>query len=215
MHGEFMKRQYAVRLSWLRCVAMAFFLLLLVGCDNGEQLAQLRSDAIILAFGDSLTHGTGAAAGHSYPAQLEKLLGRKVINAGIPGEISVEGARRLPGLLDQHQPELLLLCHGGNDLLRKLDQQQLRDNLRRMVEAANQRDIPVVMIAVPRPGLWIDDAQLYLEVAGQLQVPLVEDVLADLLSDRQYKSDRIHPNAAGYRKLAEAVADRLQTAGAF
>ena len=192
-----------------------FLLLLLLGCDSGATLPQLRPEAIILAFGDSLTHGSGAASGQGYPEQLEKLLGRQVINAGVPGEISVDGARRLPALLDRYHPDLLLLCHGGNDLLRKLDRQQLRDNLLRMYEAANQRGIPVVLIAVPQPGLLLDDADLYQEIAGQLQVPLVADTLAGLLADRQYKSDRIHPNAAGYRKLAEAVVDRLKSAGAL
>lgn len=198
-----------------RMAQLVIALLLLFGCDNGTQLAKLRPDAVLLAFGDSLTHGNGASAGQSYPAQLETLLGRKVINAGVPGEISAEGARRLPALLDQYQPDLLLLCHGGNDMLRKLDLQQLRDNLLRMYEAANQRGVPVVMIAVPQPALLLDDAELYPQVADELQVVLVEDIITELLADRQYKSDRIHPNAAGYRKLAEAVADRLKSAGAI
>ena len=192
-----------------------FCLLLLVGCDSPGQLPLLRPDAFILAFGDSLTRGSGASLGQSYPAQLQQLVRRKVINAGVPGEISAEGARRLPDLLDKHQPDLLLLCHGGNDILRKLNRQQLRDNLRRMYEAANQRGIPVVLIAVPQFGLLLDDAALYQEVADELQVPLVTDILAELLADQQYKSDRIHPNAAGYSKLAEAVADRLKDAGAL
>lgn len=190
-------------------------LLLLVACDSGQSVPPLRPNSTILAFGDSLTSGTGAESELSYPAQLERLISATVVNAGVPGEVSAEGARRLPALLDEYQPDLLLLCHGGNDLLRKLDRQQLRDNLRRMYEAANQRGIPVVLIAVPQPGLLIDDADLYQELATELQIPLVEDILTDLLKDNQYKSDRIHPNAAGYRKFAEAVAERLSKLGAF
>jgi lysophospholipase L1-like esterase len=87
--------------------------------------------------------------------------------------------------------------------------QQLRDNLRRMFEAINQRGIPVVMIAVPRPGLLLSDADIYQELAQELNIPLVEDILGELLANRQFKSDQIHPNAEGYRKLAEAVADKL------
>ncbi len=194
---------------------LLLFCLLLVGCDSAGRLPLLRPDAVILAFGDSLTRGSGASAGQSYPAQLQQLIRRKVINAGVPGELSAEGARRLPGLLDKHQPDLLLLCHGGNDLLRKLDRQQLRDNLRRMVEAADQRDIQVILIAVPQLGLLPADAALYQQLAAELQLPLVTDILAELLADPQYKSDSIHPNAAGYRKFAEAVADQLKTTGAL
>lgn len=199
----------------LKFICSLWLLLLLPACDNGQQLSPLRPDAVILAFGDSLTYGTGADRQFSYPVQLERFLGRKVINAGVPGEVSVEGARRLPGLLDQHQPELLLLCHGGNDLLRRLDRQQLRDNLRRMYEAANQRDIQVVLIAVPQLGLLVDDAALYRQLADELQVPLVEDALTDLLSDNRYKSDHIHLNAVGYRKLAEEIAGLLRARGAL
>ena len=113
-------------------------LLLLVACDSGQIFHKLRPNSVVLAFGDSLTYGTGAP-GQGYPEQLADLISRKVVNAGVPGEVSADGARRLPGLLDEHQPDLLILCHGGNDMLRKLGQEQLRENLQRMFEAANQR----------------------------------------------------------------------------
>jgi lysophospholipase L1-like esterase len=184
-------------------------LLSLLACDSGQIFHKLRPGSKILAFGDSLTHGTGAAPGQGYPEQLEALIARKVINAGVPGEVSAEGVRRLPALLDEHQPDLVIICHGGNDLLRKLGKQQLSDNLRRMFEAVNQRGIPLVMVAVPEPALLIDDADLYTELSKELNIPLIEDVLAKLLADRQFKSDRVHLNAAGYGILTKAIADKL------
>jgi acyl-CoA thioesterase I len=191
-------------------------LMALVACEGDPQrLMKLRPNDVILAFGDSLTFGVGADANASYPAQLNRLVSRKVINAGVSGEISAEGARRLPALLDRHEPDLLILCHGGNDLLRKLDRTQLQANLRRMYEAANQRGITVVMIAVPQPNLLISDADLYADLAEELQIPLLEGTLGDLMKDSQYKSDSIHLDAKGYRKLAEAVADMLFQRGAL
>ncbi len=200
----------------IRSSLTLLLMLLLVSCDNNDRhLNSLRPNDVILAFGDSLTLGVGTESNLSYPAQLSRLLGREVINAGVSGEVSAEGARRLPGLLDQYEPELLLLCHGGNDILRKLDREQLHANLRRMYEAANQRDIDVVLIAVPQFGLMLDDAELYHELATEFKIPVLQETIGDLLSDRQYKSDTIHLNAQGYRKLAEAVADLLQKNGAL
>jgi len=183
--------------------------LILFACNRGQSFNMLRPNSVVLAFGDSLTYGTGATAGMGYPEQLNKLIARKVINAGVSGETSAEGARRLPALLDKYEPDLLLLCHGGNDLLQKLDRQQLRDNLQQMLMAAKQRDIPVVMIAVPQPGLMLNDADLYKELAKKNKIPLVEGALAKLLADPQYRSGQVHLNAAGYRQLAKAVADKL------
>lgn len=193
----------------LKLLCGILMILLLSACDRGQIFHQLRPNAVVLAFGDSLTYGTGAEQGTGYPHQLEKLIARKVINAGVPGETSAEGARRLPAVLDKDKPDLLLLCLGGNDLLQNLDRQQLKENLRQMFKAANQRNIPVVMIAVPRPGLPLHDADLYQGLAKKYKIPLVAGTLAKLLDDPQYKSDEVHLNAAGYQQLAKAVADKL------
>ena len=199
----------------IRIFVWIFLGFLVVGCAREPDLPTLSPDAVLLAFGDSLTHGTGAAEQQSYPAHLQRLIDHRVINAGVPGEISAEGLRRLPRLLDEQQPDLLLLCHGGNDLLRKLDRGQLKENLRQMLAIAGQRQIPVVLIAVPQPSLLLDDATLYRELATEWKIPLLDDTLADLLADRRFKSDQIHPNAAGYGRLAAAVAALLHERGAL
>ena len=199
----------------VKFLAGLLVLLFLVSCQGEQKLSSLRPNDVILAFGDSLTEGAGVAPELSYPAQLSRLLGREVINAGVSGEVSADGARRLPGLLDRDDPALLILCHGGNDLLRKLDRQQLRDNLRRMYEAADQRGINVVLVAVPAPGLLLKDVDLYRELGDELKIPVLTGVLGELLGDNQYKSDAVHLNAQGYRKLAEGIADLLQRNGAL
>jgi len=195
-----------------RIFFLGLFALVLVlpACDRGGSFRQLGPNDVVLAFGDSLTKGVGATAELSYPAQLSRLIARRVVNGGISGELSEQGARRLPGLLDEVQPDLVIICHGGNDILQQRDRAQLKENLRRMVDAAGQRDIDVVMIAVPRPGLLPADLGLYQELAGELRIPLLKGTLGDLLFDRAYKSDAVHLNATGYRKLAEALAELLQ-----
>ncbi|ANB02665.1 GDSL-type esterase/lipase family protein [Ectothiorhodospira sp. BSL-9] len=181
-----------------------------------EPLLLLPPDAVILAFGDSLTHGTGAEAGASYPAHLARMTGLEVINAGVPGEVTTQGRVRLPGLLDQYQPDLLILIHGGNDMLRRGDGEIKRQNLEDMILTARQRDIQVVMAAVPTPALWrLSGAQVYQDLADELGVTLEGDALAYILSRDSLKADPIHPNAEGYRILAERIHDLLREAGAL
>lgn len=195
---------------WLALVV----LVALAGCGEPPELPRLPAGATILAFGDSLTHGTGAAPEASYPAVLERRLGRRVVRSGVPGELSAEGRARLPGVLDRVAPDLVILCHGGNDILRGHDLDATRDNLAAMVRAARQRNIPVILVGVPERGLFLDTADLYYAVAGEAGVPLEDEALAAILGDAALKSDRVHPNAAGYRELARAVHSLLAAAGA-
>ena len=193
--------------AWILCLVLA-------GCTPPPELEPLAADAVVLAFGDSLTFGTGAGTGESYPEVLSGLIGRTVVNAGVPGEVSTDGLLRLPALLDREQPALLLLCHGGNDQLQRLDPARLADNLRAMIREARDRNIAVVLIAVPAPGLSLRPLPMYAGIAGESGLAADLETVADILGDRALKSDYIHPNAAGYRRLALAVADLLRAAGA-
>jgi len=184
--------------------------------DRLPHLTPLPADAVILAFGDSLTAGSGAEPEQSYPAALARLTGRKVINAGVPGEISARARARLPALLERYHPGLLILCHGGNDLLRRLDLQALRSNLEAMIRAARDRDIPVMLIGVPRPGLFGPrSAGLYKELAARHALLFEGDSVAAVEADQRLKSDRVHPNAAGYRLIAQSLYRVLQDSGAL
>ena len=197
--------------------APLFFLctLLLCSCQKTEKLPALAGNAVILAFGDSLTYGTGAPQTESYPAILATLTGRNVINAGIPGEGSEAGRARLADVLDQTRPALLILCHGGNDFLRRLDRAQVKENLRAMVQSARERGIAVVLIAVPTLGFGLQVPPLYEKVASEAGIPLEGDILARILADNDLKSDPIHPNAAGYKELALALERLLRRRAAL
>jgi lysophospholipase L1-like esterase len=175
----------------------------------------LGADATILAFGDSLTAGSGAAEAESYPAVLAGLTGRKVINAGIPGEVSASGLQRLPELLERERPALLILCHGGNDLLRQQEQTALADNLRSMLRLAGEKGVPVLLVAVPSFNLALEPPTLYAELAKEFNLPIESRILPRILGKSSLKSDHIHPNAAGYRLLAEALFKLLKKSGAL
>lgn len=190
-------------------------LLLLVACEDKPQLPRLSLDATILAFGDSLTYGQGVKAGLSYPAVLEQLSGRTVINAGISGEVSASGLQRLPALLDEYQPQLLIICHGGNDILRQRDLDKMAANVYSMIHLASEKHIPVVLLGVPKPGLFLSSADVYRKIAESTDVFYIDDLIPDVLSQKDLKSDPVHPNAAGYRTIAENINRELTEAGAF
>lgn len=204
--------------SLSRARAFAYLLALSVlavsGCGKQPRLQPLAPDAVVLAFGDSLTYGTGADERDSYPAQLALLIGRPVARAGVPGEISGDGLKRLPEALDEHQPRLLILCHGGNDFLRRLSKQQVAANVRAMIRLARERGIEVVLIGTPEPGLGVSTPEFYAEIANELRVPYEDAVIGQILRDAKLKSDPIHPNARGYRLIAERLAGLLKKAGA-
>jgi acyl-CoA thioesterase I len=189
--------------------------LAIVACGERPRLAPLPSDAVVLAFGDSLTYGTGVAEEASYPAQLERLIGRRVVRAGVPGEVTAQALKRLPELLDEHSPRLVLLCIGGNDFLRRLDSAQAESNVRAMVALARERGIEVLLIGTPQPGLSVSTPAFFAAIAEEFRLPYEADVIAEVLADNRLKSDLIHPNARGYRLIAERLAERLKQSGAI
>ena len=170
---------------------------------------------MVLAFGDSLTYGTGASESESYPAQLERRIGRRVVRAGVPGEVTAQALARLPATLDEHAPRLLLLCIGGNDFLRRLGKDQAARNVRAMVELAKKRGVGVVLIATPEPGLLPSPPAFYAEIAKELRVAHEPSVVTEVLKDASLKSDPIHPNARGYLVIAERLAGLLKQSGAI
>lgn len=174
----------------------------------------LPQNATVLAFGDSLTHGFGAPEGESYPDVLSRLTGLHVINAGVNGETSAEGLRRLPALLTEHHPDLTIICFGGNDILQKLPMEALKQNLSKMVQITKASGSNVLLLSVPNLTLFgLSPLPLYEEAAKENDVPLLDGVLADILDQPALKSDYIHPNAKGYRKMAEAVYEKMKEEG--
>lgn len=206
-------RRQAWAYSWAICILTASAL---AGCSGAQlQLPPLSQQATILAFGDSLTHGTGAKRTQSYPAVLEQLTGRKVVNAGVPGETTAQGLQRLPGVLQKVHPDLVILCLGGNDFLRRQNADQTRENLAAMLKIIQANGIPVVLLPVPRPRLFLQDEPLYKSLAKQYAVALATGVFTDVLDQKTLKSDTVHPNAAGYRQVAEALTEYLRERGAI
>lgn len=167
----------------------------------------LEKNTKILAFGDSLTYGVGADKGESYPEVLSKLLNISVISSGVPGEVSQDGLARLPKVLEKIEPNILILCHGGNDILRKYNLIQTKENLKQMITQAQEKNIKVILVGVPNWSgiLGIKTAKIYDELASELDIDFEGDVLEDIINDINLKADRVHPNKQGYEKMAQAI----------
>jgi lysophospholipase L1-like esterase len=202
-------------MSVVRACAFACAALLLAACGPAvPKLPKLDGSAVVLAFGDSITFGTGASPQQAYPAALGRLISRKVVAAGVPGETSEQGLARLPGVIEEVKPQLLILCHGGNDFLRRMDEGRAATNVRAMIALARDQGIAVMLIATPKPGFGAAKVKFYEELGRELGIPVEADVLADVLTSNKTKSDLVHPNAEGYAVIAEAVAKVLKKAGA-
>ncbi|GAM10397.1 arylesterase [Geobacter sp. OR-1] len=203
----------------LRSLTAGLFLicgiLFLFSCNKTPQIEKLPSDAVVLAFGDSITFGTGAAPTESYPSVLAGLIGRNVVNAGVPGETTGIAKQRLAATLDENRPALMLLCLGGNDFLQRQDEAQAKANLGEMIAVARNRGVAVVLIGVPKLEFGLKLPTFYQEIARENDIPLESEALKRILSKSSLKSDAIHPNAAGYRLLAESVAKLLRNSGAL
>jgi lysophospholipase L1-like esterase len=196
-------------------ILLVLVLALCASCGKQAELQRLSEGAVVLAFGDSLTYGTGASEDESYPVQLESLIGRRVVRAGVPGEVTAQALARLPGEIEEHAPRLLVLCIGGNDFLRRLGNAQAERNVRAMVRLAKDRGIDVVLLGTPEPGLTVSPPAFYEAIAEEFGVPYEGGVIGEVLRDASLKADPIHPNARGYRIIAERVAEALRRSGAL
>jgi lysophospholipase L1-like esterase len=188
------------------------FISSLLGCSEPiTHLQPLDDNDVSLAFGDSLTYGTGADhQTESYPAVLETMTGIKVINAGIPGETSEGGLARLPSLLEEHRLNLVIICHGGNDFLQRLNKNNLKVNLQQMIELVKESGAKSILIAVPTLGFGLKPEPLYIELAEVNQLPIERNSLSELLERTELKSDQVHLNAEGYSNFAGRVFSLLE-----
>lgn len=189
----------------------------LAACSRDETpLAgcQLPSGATVLAIGDSLTRGQGGD-GEGYAEQLQQRLGEAVtvVQRGINGERSDGLLARIDDALVEHRPALVLITSGGNDVLRRVPAERTRANLKAVAERVRAAGAVPVIFAVPQPSVaavvgLLDDHPLFDDLAGDLHV--IPDVVGEVLSDDALKADAIHPNRAGYTRLADAAAALLQ-----
>ena len=181
--------------------------------EESRREAAARPRVVFL--GDSLTAGYGLDAEQAYPSLVQhKLqaagLAVEVVNAGVSGDTSAGGLRRLEWSLDGNVT-VLVVALGGNDALRGLRTDELRRNLAAIIERAQQRRVTVIlagMEAPPNLGRAYTSAfrQVYRDLAAEYRIALIPFLLEGVAGRPALnQADLIHPNAEGARKIADLV----------
>ena len=192
----------------------------IAGCGRKQAArAQLvPAGSTVLALGDSLTYGTGASPETAYPTVLAELSGWNVVNAGVSGNTSAQALERLPGLLAEHQPKLVIVSIGGNDFLRQLPEADTRANIIAICRQALGSGAQVLLVAVPKVSMvaalgQMSDHPLYADIAAELNVPLQREGWSKVLGDSKLRSDAVHANAQGYVQFAHSLHSKAVAAG--
>ena len=157
----------------------------------------------IICFGDSLTFGTGAPPELSYPAQLSRLLGQPVENAGHPGDTTAMALARLERDVLDHSPRLVCITLGGNDLRQGVSRETAFANLTTIIKAIQAKGTLVVLGGLSFPILDRGYGTAYEETAEATGSVLVPDILDDIMGRDELMSDPIHPNGKGYAVMAQ------------
>ena len=169
----------------------------------------------IICFGDSLTYGTGASKGMDYPSQLSGLIGKPVINAGIPGDTTTSALSRLERDVLSRSPKIVIITLGGNDLMRGVSREEAFRNLKTMIVSVQGRGALVIVGGIDLSFRGRGFSEGYRKVSEDTGAVLVPDVLKDILGNSARMSDPIHPNDAGYAVMAayfrEAIKPYLET----
>ena len=200
------RRGFAARVG-----GAGLLLVTLAGCGRDKKTAQpVPPGSTVLALGDSLTFGTGASTETSYPAVLAGLTGWNVVNAGVSGDTSAQALARLPALLAEHQPKLVIVSIGGNDFLRKLPESDTRAHVHAICKQSLDAGAQVLLVAVPRATVaaalgQMTDHALYAEVAKDLKIPLQREAWGEVLAQPDLRADAVHANARGYAQFARSV----------
>jgi len=202
------------RRARIQLVAAALLVAILFACgsdNNSDKIRNIRSAGeTIICFGDSLTEGVGAGSGQDYPTVLSRHLASPVVNAGVRGDTTAQALERISEAVLSKNPRLVVIFLGGNDFLRRVPLQETRENLGEIVQRV-QAQGAMVAIAGMRLGLFTDEyAAVFAETAQQFGAIYIPGVMKGILSDAALRSDPIHPNGAGYRLVAERIAERIK-----
>lgn len=180
-------------------------LLLLSGCGDNYDIVNIDSSGEnIICFGDSITEGQGASKGNDYPTLLSQLIGGKVVNAGVSGDTTYDALMRIEKDVLSKDPKIVVVEFGGNDFLRRVPVKETLKNIILIIERIQDKGSMVVLVSV-KTSMFDPYIKRLRKIAKNKGVYLVENILKGIMKNREFKSDGLHPNDAGYKFIAERV----------
>lgn len=163
----------------------------------------------VVAFGDSLIQGVGATHGNDFVSLVGRELGINITNKGVSGDTTVSALKRIDEVLTL-DPGIVIVLLGGNDVLRRIPKTETFTNLGKIIEELQSNGIVVVLLGV-RGGILVDGyEESYEEISKKYETAYVSNVLKNLITDKKYMSDGIHPNDLGYAIIAKRVTPVLE-----
>ncbi len=196
-------KKWGIGITIIILVAVAGFFFL----RGGESEQEIKNNTIV-AFGDSLVVGYGATEGNDFVSVLSASLGVPIENFGKNGDTSGDALARIDTVLAR-DPGLVILLVGGNDFLKKVPIETTEENIRSIASQFEANGTVVVLVGV-RGGLLSDPfAPMYASIAKDYDLSYIPNILSGLLGNSAYMSDAIHPNDAGYTRIAERLAEAI------
>lgn len=186
-------------------------IVLLSGCSDADKYRNYPPKATgpWIAFGDSLTAGYGASKGKDYPTLLSQKLGVPIQNMGVVGQTTGDAKGRVESAT-RNSPRVVLLCLGGNDGLQQLPRERMFKNLDEIISSFQAEGSFVVLIGIRSTTIRDKNEEGFEALAKKKKVFYIADFLDGVLGDPRLMSDQVHPNDAGYEKIAVRFAEELQ-----
>jgi len=179
--------------------------LLVAGCAKKEIKNINSKGENIICFGDSITFGYGVNPGEDYPSDLAKMLNMPVINAGLDGDTSSTGLQRIDAEVLEKDPLLVIIEFGGNDFLKKITLGQTMKNIETMIQKIQEKGAMVALVDVRMGFVMRDYGSQYKRLSRKYQTIFTEPALSGIITNPQLKSDFFHPNADGYKLIAQRI----------
>lgn len=194
------------RWSIYLCFILLFFVFSgITGCVKREIKNIDSKGKNIICFGDSITFGYGANQGEDYPFALAKMVSIPVINAGIDGDTSSEALKRLQSDILDRDPLLVIIEFCGNDFLRKIPKEVTANNIREMVEKIQAKGAMAAIVDISA-GMFLGEYRAILHnLAKEKGVIFISSILNGIITNPSMKSDFLHPNADGYKLIAQRI----------
>jgi lysophospholipase L1-like esterase len=185
--------------------AVCFFIV--SGCAQKAAI-QPKLEKTIVCFGDSLTHGTGASNGETYPYFLQKFTNLTVVNAGVHGDTSQQGLDRIDEIF-QFKPFMVLIEFGANDFFKKIPIVSTKKNIESIVDKIQASGATAVILCTEDNQLP-ELRRILVEISNDKNAPILSGILNEIWTDRTLFADDLHPNSAGYKIVAEKVYERIK-----